>query len=129
VDLHLLFEVLLQERPQPSYFNLLAIVTSATCLCCSLLLPFGQLLGRLWHSTTAPSGMLLAVDAEAPRLVARSIYYKTLNGGPFCHDIFAVELPGPYVSALCVACSCIQRDADKVFAQVPHGADQGAKRM
>jgi hypothetical protein len=49
--------------------------------------------------------MLLAVDAVAPRLVARSIYYKTLNGGPFCHDIFAVELPGSDVSAVQVACS------------------------
>jgi hypothetical protein len=71
--------------------------------CCSLLLPYGQLLGRLWHSSSSPPGMLLAVDAEAPRLVARSIYYKTLNGGPFCHDVFAVELPGPQVSAALLA--------------------------
>ncbi|WIA33544.1 hypothetical protein OEZ86_006668 [Tetradesmus obliquus] len=81
-----------------------------------LLLPFGQLLGRLWHSTTAPSGMLLAVDAEAPRLVARSIYYKTLNGGPFCHDVFAVELPGPDSKAV-VTCWRDKHSADTFEGQ------------
>jgi hypothetical protein len=93
--------------PDPTSY-VIAQVSTHLC-CCSLLLPYGQLLGRLWHSSTSPTGMLLAVDAEAPRLVARSIYYKTLNGGPFCHDVFAVELPGPQVSAARPACAALMQ--------------------
>lgn len=104
-------KVILQQHAQLPDKNLTTTQPVQYICWCRLLLPFGQLLGRLWHSTTAPSGMLLAVDAEAPRLVARSIYYKTLNGGPFCHDVFAVELPGPDVSAACAACSCMHRNA------------------
>lgn len=81
-------------------------LTDQLCLGCRLLLPYGQLLGQLWHSTTWPSGQLVVVDAEPPRLVARSLYYKSLNGGPCCHDVFTIELPAdtPVSTALYHAC-------------------------
>lgn len=61
----------------------------------ALVLPYSHLLHHLWHSTTWPVGQLIRVDAEPPRLVARSLYFKGLNAGPYCHDVFVVELaPG-----------------------------------
>eukprot|EP00775_Hariotina_reticulata_P005320 gene5319-5555_t len=31
-------------------------------------------------------------DVQAPRLIGRSVYYKFLNGPPWCHDVFVVQL-------------------------------------
>jgi hypothetical protein len=38
------------------------------------------------------AGCVLRIDVEPPRLVARSLYYKTLNGSPYCHEMFFVGL-------------------------------------
>eukprot|EP00883_Tetradesmus_obliquus_P010490 jgi/Sobl393_1/320/SZX60108.1 len=59
----------------------------------ALVYPYRDLLlCKLWHSNLWPCGCVLRIDAEAPRLVARSMHYKTLNGGPYCHEMFFVGL-------------------------------------
>lgn len=77
--------------PEPAAWN----AADAKHLYLALVLPYSHLLHHLWHSTTWPVGQLVRVDAEPPRLVARSMYFKGLIAGPYCHDVFVVELaPG-----------------------------------
>lgn len=62
-----------------------------------LLHPYRQLLQqRMWHTTKMPHGQLLVIDAQPPCLVARSIFYKTLQGHAFSHAVFRVQLPASH---------------------------------
>lgn len=61
-----------------------------------LLRPFAALLqgGGWWHSRSCPDGVLLRVEAEPPRLVARSFYAQRLNEDDLlCHQVFQVKFP------------------------------------
>jgi hypothetical protein len=46
-------------------------------------------------AAAAAAGSLLRIDAEPPRLVARPLHYRTLNGSAHCHEMFSVELRQP----------------------------------
>jgi hypothetical protein len=58
-----------------------------------LLQPYRPLLQqRVWHTTKMPAGQLLIVDADPPFLHARSVYFRSLQGCPFKHEVFLVKL-------------------------------------
>ena len=61
-----------------------------------LLQPYKLLLQqRVWHTTKMPAGQLLIVDADPPCLHARSVYFRSLQGGPFVHAVFVLKLFPP----------------------------------
>lgn len=69
-------------------------LTSHKDLYLSLLLPFKPLLQqRVWHSMKMPAGQLLVIDAQPPCLLARSVFYRDLEGPPFGRLVFVVRLP------------------------------------
>lgn len=89
---------LIQTFPSPtraaSWYPSAWAADSCRELYICLLQPYRQLLQqRLWHTTKMPHGQLLVIDAQPPCLIARSIFYKNLQGHALSHTVFRVQLP------------------------------------
>jgi hypothetical protein len=69
-------------------------VSSHMKLYIRLLQPYRVLLQQqVWHTTKMPAGQLLVWDADPPFVWGRSVYFRSLQGLPFAHEVFVISLP------------------------------------